>query len=325
VEVKPELKGPEALPNDPGTGVKKMTGEAPPALLKLPEDTSKKPGKISSNPDNRKPTRESVEAAWRTLNEFNAILAASRAKVIAQTADRNSIYQIIRNTAAPSESPVVQTSVAAAQTPPTPQGPQPALTPSRVSLGQPKSDSTPSLLSPPIASQPMPPNTLPMDNSLLAPPLSASPMTRSGTVVATPNVMASPVEEQPEPKLAAPATQPPTPMPASTSAAAKEPVNSITPIVTQVLYGTTPMDRHTAIRQMMRFDWQKNPIIMSALLAGAKSDTTPAVRVDCMRHLAGYQMTHPQVIAELGPLTQDSDPWVRDEAVRALAQLKQAH
>jgi hypothetical protein len=85
------------------------------------------------------------------------------------------------------------------------------------------------------------------------------------------------------------------------------------------------METHTAIRQLMRFDWQKNPMIMSALLAGAKNDTTPAVRVDCMRHLAGYHMSHPQVIAELAPLTQDNDPWVRDEATKALAQLKQPH
>jgi hypothetical protein len=89
-----------------------------------------------------------------------------------------------------------------------------------------------------------------------------------------------------------------------------------------MLYGSTPMDRHIAIRQLMRFEWQKNPVIVSGLLAGAKGDSSPAVRVDCLRHLAGYQMVHPQVIAELGPLTQDSDPWVRDEASKALAQLK---
>jgi hypothetical protein len=85
------------------------------------------------------------------------------------------------------------------------------------------------------------------------------------------------------------------------------------------------MDRHNAIRQMVRMDWQKNPIIVSALLAGAKSDTSAAVRVDCMRHLAAYQMVHPQVLMDLGSLTQDSDPWVREEAVKALAQLKQPH
>jgi hypothetical protein len=89
-----------------------------------------------------------------------------------------------------------------------------------------------------------------------------------------------------------------------------------------MLYGSTPMERHVAIRQLMRFEWQKNPVIVSALLAGAKSDSSPAVRVDCLRHLAGYQMVHPQVIAELGQLNQDSDPWVRDEAGKALAQLK---
>jgi hypothetical protein len=97
------------------------------------------------------------------------------------------------------------------------------------------------------------------------------------------------------------------------------------PVLNQTLYGSTPMERHIAIRQLVKYDWQKNPIIMSALVAGAKSDTSPAVRVDCMRHLGGYRMAHPQVIAELGTLTQDPDSWIREEAVKALAQLKQPH
>jgi hypothetical protein len=112
-------------------------------------------------------------------------------------------------------------------------------------------------------------------------------------------------------------------MPAATASTTSSATNPINPIINQALYGSMPMDRHLAIRQLIKFDWQKNPVILSVLLAGAKNDTVPAVRVDCLRHLAGYQMTHPQVIAELGPLTQDPDPWVRDEAIKALAQLKQ--
>jgi hypothetical protein len=322
VEVKPELKGPETLPIDP-PGVKKMTGEAPPALLKLPEETSgKKTGKNASNPDNQKPTRESIEAAWRTLNEFNAILAASRARIAAQTSDKNSVFQIIKNTATPLAPPVMQTSVAVAQTPP----PAPALpfpsTPSRASLGQPKPDSTPISVNPPILGQSVPPHPLATD-ALATTPVISSPMPRPG------NVPSSPIEEQPEPKIAAPtmppALSPSPPMPASNSVIATQPATPIMPVVSQMLYGSTPMERHTAIRQLMKYDLQKNPIIMSALLAGAKSDASSAVRVDCLRHLAGYHMTHPQVIAELVPLAQDPDLWVREEAIKALAQLRQPH
>src|SRR5207302_7300214 len=100
--------------------------------------------------------------------------------------------------------------------------------------------------------------------------------------------------------------------------------NPIAPVVVQVLQGATPAERHAAIRQLVRFDWQKNPVVVSALLAGAKSDPAPIVRVDCLRHLAAYQMAHPQVLAEVAAMTQDSDSWVREEAGKALAQLKQA-
>ncbi len=317
IEVKPELKVPEPLPLDPG--IKKMNSDTPPALLKLPDDTSsKKIGKTSSSPDNQKLTRERVDAAWRTLNEFNALLAASRSHTSAPTADRNSIYQIFKNTETPSISPPVQTSTAVVQAP-TP-GSLMDSTPGRVSLGQPKADSTPTSVSPPIV--PATPHPVAADNSMST-PVGNAPMTRLGSIPSTP------IEEQTEPKLAPPPTQPAPPAappaPLANSIAVTQPANPITPIITQVLYGPTPMDRHTAIRQLVRFDWQKNPIVMSALLAGAKSDTSLTVRVDCMRHLAAYQMAHPQVIADLGPLTQDADPWVREEAVKALAQLKQSH
>src|SRR5262249_29738452 len=58
VEVKPELKGPET-PGTGGssTGAKKTSSDAPPPLLRLPDETgSKKVVKPGSNPDNQKPT-----------------------------------------------------------------------------------------------------------------------------------------------------------------------------------------------------------------------------------------------------------------------------
>jgi hypothetical protein len=339
VEVKPELKGPETGPPPvTGTGVKKTSGDAPPPLLRLPDETvSKKTGKPSANPDNQKPSRESVEAAWRTLNEFNALLAASRTRVMAPSSpgDRFSIYQIIKNTSAPSTSTVMQANVSVAQAPPSPPGPPPAIA-GRVSLSQPKPDSTPISVGTPVVTQPVPPRPLATESMATA-PLSASPMAVPGSVPSAPGEthpesMPSVPAATPMPPLASPAAppMPSTMSPSTNSTIASQPTNSpdaqtvnpVTPLVTQMLYGSTPMERHVAIRQLMRFEWQKNPVIVSALLAGAKGDSSPAVRVDCLRHLAGYQMVHPQVIAELGPLTQDSDPWVRDEASKALAQLK---
>jgi hypothetical protein len=64
-----------------------------------------------------------------------------------------------------------------------------------------------------------------------------------------------------------------------------------------VLQAPTVAERHAAIREMVRYDWHQYPVIASALVVGAKTDPTPAVRVDCVRHLAAYRMSHPQVLA----------------------------
>ena len=91
----------------------------------------------------------------------------------------------------------------------------------------------------------------------------------------------------------------------------------------QTLQGSTPAERHAAIRQLIRFDWRQNPLVPAALIAGAKGDASDVVRVDCIRHLAAYKMVHPQVVAELIALASDPDAWVRQEAAQALAQLRQ--
>lgn len=335
-EVKPELKGPEigSPSGSPSTGVKKTSSDAPPPLLRLPDDTgSKKTSKV----DNQKPTRESAEAALKTLNDFNALLAASRTRAVAPapSSDRFSIYQIIKNTAAPSTPAVTQANVSLAQAPPSASGPPPIAAAGRTSLGQPSTDSTSTSIDAPVVTQAAPPRPLATD-SMAAAPLTGTAMAMAGSAPSasaelhpelTPSVQPIPPAVPP----AAPQTQfVASLVPSANSTVSGQPTgpstspttNPINSLITLMLHGSTPMDRHIAIRQLMRFEWQKNPIILSALLAGAKNDPSPAVRVDCMRHLAGYQMIHPQVIAELGPLTQDSDPWVRDEAVKALAQLK---
>jgi len=81
-------------------------------------------------------------------------------------------------------------------------------------------------------------------------------------------------------------------------------------------------DRHAAIRQIVKHDWKKNPMVASALMIGATSDKEPAVRVDCLRHMVAYKVTHPQVITEVTALCNDPDVWVRQEAVQTLSLLK---
>ena len=57
-------------------------------------------------------------------------------------------------------------------------------------------------------------------------------------------------------------------------------------------------------------------------MVGAKNDTSSMVRVECIRQLVANQMSHPQVIQELSALSKDDDATVREEATKALDQLK---
>ena len=337
VETKPELRNPEKIPVpvDPGPGIKKQNSDPAPPLLKLPDETgSKKPGK-TTNPDSQKPTREAVEAAWKTLNEFNALLMASRTHAVIPTGDRGSFYSIVKNTAAPSASPVTQASVSVAQTP-SPSAapvnvavtqaspPTPAVansTPTRTAVAANTVDSPPIATKSAVAGQSIPPRPLNLDQAASTPVVETPkvPM-RDEQVLADKKPMEVTASPPPVVVLELPyslAASTPTVQPS-----AVPPTPVLTPIITQMLRGATPMDRHQAIRQLVKNDWQKNLIIVSALLMGAKNDPSPAVRVDCIRHLAAFHMSHPQAISELGPLAQDPDPWVRDEAAKALAELK---
>jgi hypothetical protein len=90
----------------------------------------------------------------------------------------------------------------------------------------------------------------------------------------------------------------------------------------KVTQNTSVAERHAAIRQIVKYDWKKHPMVASALILGATSDKEPAVRVDCMRHMVAYKITHPQVITEMTALCNDSDVWVRQEAIQTLSLLK---
>ncbi len=90
----------------------------------------------------------------------------------------------------------------------------------------------------------------------------------------------------------------------------------------QLLLSTSEVEKHAAVRALVKFDWLQHPRVASALLAGAASDQPSAVRVDCIRHLAHHNIAHPQVLADLQSLCGDADAWVKQEAGKALAHLK---
>ena len=91
---------------------------------------------------------------------------------------------------------------------------------------------------------------------------------------------------------------------------------------TQALQGGNVAGQHEAIRELVKHEWKKHPLVAATLLLGAKTDKfTNVVRVDCLRHLAVYQMSHREVLDGLAGLSADADPWVRQEAGKALEAL----
>jgi hypothetical protein len=94
---------------------------------------------------------------------------------------------------------------------------------------------------------------------------------------------------------------------------------------TKALQGGDMAGQHAAVRELVRYDWKKYPLVASTLLLGAKTaQFKDAVRVDCVRHLAAYKMTHREVLDGLSALAADPDQWVREEAAKALEALVSA-
>jgi len=297
VEVEPDKSG--NIEGGPESRGKSSDDTAAPK--KLPEVMNQKPSTLP--PESRMPSKATVEAAWRTLNEFHALLMASQPHVQNALGNRTSVYHILKaSLSSPQEGEFSGQAAASAGTPSAmPVSSHPA--PARSTLAAPTAEPSIRTPSPAAAVSTRP---ISADRNIVEPQL-AAPVGQS--VSATP----PPTPASSAPVMSAAATQ---------SANATQ-ANLIAPVIAQMLHGVTPAERHAAIRQLVRFDWQKNPVVMSALVAGAKADPVAVVRVDCIRHLAAYQMAHPQVLAELTAITQDSNPWVRDEAAKALSQLKQ--
>ena len=274
---------------------------------KRTEPESKKTGNESAqkkkgHPDTQLPSKQSVEAAWQTLNDFNAMLVAEQPHAAIPRGDRASVYQIIKN-AIDATDPVELTTSPANMPPPmatdpgTPAFQAPNVQPGRATLGQPKAEAGPMSPLNPVAGQPpvaRGPHTSPPASMPVAPEPGAFPAGIRGEATVGPPI-------------------PPTPAPGATPLA---------PSLNQLLHGSSPAERHAAVRQIAAHDWQKNPAVASALVIGAKNDASPLVRVECIRQIAAGQMTHPQILQELSLLAKDDDATVREEAGKALERLK---
>lgn len=288
----------------------KTMGETKPGMDEQSKKDAATP-KTTLNASQRLPSKATIDKALKVLNEFNALLAAYEPVLANQPpgvmADRRSVYHLLKDSATVPESAIAGN--------PTPAAPvaAPKSVPSAMPSGLGHKAANPSDKKPTATEPAQAPKLLPVTTTSNKP-----------TTITVPGTMAAP--------KAVPTAMPPaaTTGPVSAAptapvqpAAALDPVNQqINRIARQTIQGATPADRHAAIRELVKYDWQQHPMVAAALLAGAKTDAVDVVRVDCLRHLAAHKMTHPQVLADLANLVNDSDPWVRQEAAAALSKLK---
>jgi hypothetical protein len=371
------VKGPD------GVEIKPKKDEIKPLDLDAPKKLPvTDPGKTSLSPGQRLPSAATMEKARKTLDEFNAMLAAYQPMMAAQPigsqTDRQSVYHILKDSVvSPASTPQTMTNAVAAAsywtpTPSTNVNPNVMMRPAPALVPQPANLMAPTPMEPVQTQEPsriVAPNPKPIMPSPASPMLgtpksvsipapmlgtstpvsSPSPMLSTSTAVSIPSPMPltpmAPPAQMPAaaqmtpmaPPALMPAAAPTTPVIAAppaekkfvTPATATASVPAVDPTATEVfdwakksLQSTTTADRHAAIRQLVRYDWRQYPMVASALLAGAKNDPVDAVRVDCMRHLAAYKMNHPQVVAGLEAMANDTDSWVRQEVTTALGQLK---
>ncbi len=96
---------------------------------------------------------------------------------------------------------------------------------------------------------------------------------------------------------------------------------TVSNLIDAMLTGSTPNDRHQAIRSIVTQDWRKYPQIIAALVKTARLDSDRAVRVSAIRHLAALKIDAPYVFDHLKYMQKDQDSWVRQESTVALKKL----
>lgn len=92
-------------------------------------------------------------------------------------------------------------------------------------------------------------------------------------------------------------------------------------LVEEMLTGSTPSQRHQAIRDTADCDWRKSPQIIAALVKTARLDSDRAVRVHAIRQLTQLKVDVVYAIRHLRYLKQDEDRWIREESAAAVDKL----
>jgi hypothetical protein len=90
----------------------------------------------------------------------------------------------------------------------------------------------------------------------------------------------------------------------------------------QVVSAKTAAERIAAMRELKKFDWQKHLVVASVLVHAGKNDRDTEVRIEAIRFVAARKVMHPQVLSMIALLTTDLDDSIRDEATKAMEQLK---
>ena len=278
---------PEPEPVDPKKVLEGPKGEGP--MKKddeKPQDTDAKP------PLSQSPAPAAIAKARKTLIAFQELYANTQHPALTPGSgpgSDQSLFSILKgNTVEPAPRTVVATAT-----------PEPAPLPIE------------KIASKPVEVEPAVTNTKPAFTS--APVIKMLKVEPETPVIPVPAVM--PQSAAPLTGIIAPASFA---IPVARDATAVEVLNCSK----QLLLSKTDSEKHAAVRAIVKFDWTQHPRVASALLAGAASDQPATVRVDCIRHLAHHNINHPQVLADLQSLCGDSDAWVKQEATKALVQLK---
>jgi hypothetical protein len=83
-----------------------------------------------------------------------------------------------------------------------------------------------------------------------------------------------------------------------------------------------PSQREWAADRLTTVDWRTQPQVIDGLVAAARTDPAPLVRVGCLRALARTRATCEPAIATARELKNDLDPRVRQEAEQTLSVLQ---
>jgi len=322
-------------------------GEATPGTAPAPLPSAK------MSPGSKMPTPEQVERARKTLQTFNEMLAFHKApSAVAQAqakstlvlpAGQQSLFHILKATEEAPEPikamPIQQAAAnvpSAIQTASMPSMPAPAM-PAPATAEMPKGMP---MVKEPVVITPVVVVDEPVvaPKMVIPPQLNIEPKEVPAEKIAESKVVESKVVESKVVEMKRTETPVELPgkviavMPAKKVEEEVKPVSASVPtdkaseavmeLARKVTQNKSVSERHAAIRQIVKYDWKKNPMVASALILGATSDKEPAVRVDCMRHMVVYKVTHPQVLTELAGLQNDPDVWVRQEAVQTLSLLK---